>query len=71
MYVNENSKHRFVSSPLYRASDITDIYALVSYRVVSKAHFINRFCEEYDIREKKKFFFAWFRFMIINMTCQE
>lgn len=60
MYVNENCKHRFVSSPLYRASDITDIYALVYYRVVSKAHFINRFCEEYDIREKKNSFLLGF-----------
>lgn len=35
----------------------SQIYALVYCRVVSKAHFINRFHEEYDIREKKIFFF--------------
>lgn len=59
MYVNENSKHHFVSSPLYGQAT-SQLYTLVYCRVVSKARFIKRFHEEYDIWEKKKYFLLGF-----------
>lgn len=46
------------------------IYVLFYYRLVFKAHFVNRLHEEHDIWEKYPIFLFCFCLMIINMTCQ-
>lgn len=53
MYVNKNCKHFSFISFVHNVT--SQLYVVFYYRLVLKAHFTNKFHEEYDIGERIDF----------------